>query len=140
MPIIGIDYGDKRIGIAKSDLTCTLAGAICTIEADGMRLAVEKTAGKLTELGAELVVIGMPRNMDGTEGFRAQRTREFAERLSEKCSLPVEFMDERLTTSQAYTYMNESGFNGSHKRKKVIDALSAQIILQSWIDSRKNKL
>ncbi len=136
--IIGIDYGDARVGIASADATLTLATAVCTINVKGMRDAVSKVSQKLTELGCELVVLGLPKNMDGSESFRAEKTHAFADMLTEATGLPVEFADERLSTVQAYTYLNITEFNGK-KRREVIDALSAQIILQSYLDTQKNK-
>ena len=90
------------------------------------------------ERGADRLVMGFPRNMDGTEGFRAERTRRFASLVAEKTGVKVMFTDERLSTVEAYTYMNITGVPGS-KRKGKIDALSAQIILQSFLDSQKNR-
>ena len=88
---------------------------------------------KIQELGGTKIVIGLPRNMNGSEGFRAERTRRFAEMLTQKTGIDCEFMDERLSTAEAYTYMNITGFS-SKKRRGVIDTLSAQVILQSYID------
>ncbi len=132
MSIIGIDFGDRRVGIAKSE--GVIATGICTLKVDGLEDAAEKTANKIKELDGKTVVLGLPRNMDGSEGFRAERTRRFAGLLEEKTGIACEFMDERLSTSESYTYMNITGFS-SKKRREVIDTLSAQVILQSWIDS-----
>ena len=90
---------------------------------------------KIQELGGTKIVLGLPRNMDGSEGFRAERTRRFAEMLTQKTGIDCEFMDERLSTAEAYTYMNITGFS-SKKRRGVIDTLSAQVILQSYIDRK----
>lgn len=134
MSIIGIDFGDRRVGVAKSE--GVLATGVCTLKVDGIEDAAEKTANKIKELDGKTVVLGLPKNMDGTEGFRAERTRRFARLLEEKTGIECEFMDERLSTSESYTYMNITGFS-SKKRREVIDTLSAQVILQSWIDSKK---
>ena len=131
MTIIGIDFGDRRVGIAKSE--GVLASGVCTVKVTGIEDAVEKTAMKIQELGGTKIVLGLPRNMDGSEGFRAERTRRFAEMLTQKTGIDCEFMDERLSTAEAYTYMNITGFS-SKKRRGVIDTLSAQVILQSYID------
>ena len=133
MRIMGIDYGDARTGVAISDLLCTLVGSALVIPsrnaekaiADIVRLAEENQVGE--------IVVGLPKNMDGSEGFRAERTRRFAEMLTQKTGIDCEFMDERLSTAEAYTYMNITGFS-SKKRRGVIDTLSAQVILQSYID------
>lgn len=134
MIIIGIDFGDKRIGIAKSE--GIIASGICTIKVNGIEDAAEKTANKIKELGGEKIILGLPKNMNGSEGFRADRTKRFAELLKEKTGIECIFMDERLSTAEAYTYMNITGFS-SKKRRGVIDTLSAQVILQSWLDSQK---
>ncbi len=138
MIYIGIDFGDARVGIAKSDPACILAGAVGTLKVRGLADAAEQTAAEIKRLGGEAVVVGLPRNMDGTEGFRAERTRRFASLVAEKTGVKVMFTDERLSTVEAYTYMNITGVPGS-KRKGKIDALSAQIILQSFLDSQKNR-
>ncbi|MDD4124943.1 MAG: Holliday junction resolvase RuvX [Eubacteriales bacterium] len=134
MSYIGIDFGDKRIGIAKSE--GVLATLVCTVTVAGMNDAVRKTADIIKEHNAATVVIGMPKNMDSTEGYRAERTRQFAAALEQATGITPVFYDERLTTSQAYIYMNETDFK-SKKRKGVIDALSAKIILQDYLDSQK---
>ncbi len=134
--IIGIDYGDARVGIAASDGTGFLASAVCTINVNGMRDACKKVADKIKELGGTKIVLGLPKNMDGSESFRADKSKAFAEMISEATNLEVVFVDERLSTVEAYTYMNITEFNGK-KRRQVIDALSAQIILQSYLDSQR---
>ncbi|PKM61385.1 MAG: Holliday junction resolvase RuvX [Firmicutes bacterium HGW-Firmicutes-21] len=136
MRIIGIDYGDARIGIASSDMGETLATAQGTIKVNGINDAVEKVAARIKELSGEQIVLGMPRNMDGSLSYRAERTERFAEALKEKTGLAVVFMDERLSTVQAYQYLNITDYK-SRKRKGIIDTLSAQIILQAFLDSSK---
>lgn len=136
MRIIGIDYGDARVGIATSDSTGFLASANCTINVTGMRDACKKVTEKIKELGGTKIVLGLPKNMDGSESFRAEKSKAFAEMLTASTNLEVVFVDERLSTVEAYTYMNITEFNGK-KRREVVDALSAQIILQSYLDSGK---
>jgi putative Holliday junction resolvase len=136
MAYICIDFGDKRIGIAKSD--GVLATSVGTIVVTGMNDAVKKTAAMINEHNGHVVVIGMPKNMDSTEGYRAKRTREFAAMLEAETGITPVLFDERLTTSQAYVYMNEIDFK-SKKRKGVIDALSAKIILQDYLDFTKGR-
>ncbi len=136
MKIIGIDYGDARVGVASCDATEFLASAVCTVNVTGMRDAVRKVAEKIRELGGEKIVLGLPKNMDGSESFRAEKTHAFADMLTKELGLEIVFVDERLSTVEAYTYMNITDFNGK-KRREVIDALSAQIILQSYLDSKK---
>lgn len=137
MRIIGIDYGDARVGIAVSDETGFLASAVCTINVSGMRDACKKTVEKIKELNGTAIVLGLPKNMDGSESFRVEKTRAFADMLKNEVDLEIIYMDERLSTVQAYTYLNITDYNGK-KRKKVIDALSAQIILQSYLDKQRN--
>ena len=134
MRIIGIDYGDARCGMAISDETEFLASTVGTINVSGMRDAAKKCAAKIKELGGVKIVLGLPKNMDGSESFRAEKSR--AEMITAETGLEVVFVDERLSTVEAYTYMNIADFNGK-KRKKVVDALSAQIILQSYLDSKR---
>ena len=136
MRIIGIDYGDARVGLAVSDETGFLASAVCTVNVSGMRDACKKVAEKIKELNGTKIVLGLPKNMDGSESFRADKSKAFAEMISAETGLEVAFVDERLSTVEAYTYMNITEFNGK-KRRAVVDALSAQIILQSYLDSNK---
>ena len=135
--ILGVDFGDARTGLAISDPGRFLASAIGTVSPGG----IEKTANRVAEIALEqkavAVVVGLPKNMDGTEGFRADRCREFAEMLAERLpDLSIAMMDERLTTVSASRYLNETNTRGS-KRKGVIDTLSAEIILQNTLDKLK---
>ena len=137
--ILGVDFGDTRTGVAVSDISRFLASGIGYISPGG----IEKTADKIVEIANEknavAVVVGLPKNMDGSEGFRAERCREFAQMLREKSQgkLLVAMIDERLTTMSASRYLNETNTRGS-KRKGVIDTLSAEIILQNALDRLKN--
>lgn len=136
--ILGVDFGDTRTGLAVSDISRFLASGIGYVSPGG----IEKTAQRVTEVAQEqkvtAIVVGLPKNMDGSEGFRAERCREFASLLRQKLpDIPVAMIDERLTTMSASRYLNETGTRGSH-RKGVIDTLSAQIILQNALDRLKN--
>lgn len=137
MRILGVDFGDVRTGYAVSDPTGFLAGGIGTEKASGLREAVEITCRKAQENGAEKIVVGLPLNLNGSEGDRAERVRTFARMVEEKSGLPVEFCDERRTTIMAAGYMRETGTFGK-KRKASIDTLSAQIILQTYLDKQKS--
>lgn len=137
MRIIGIDFGDARVGIAASDESELLASSVCTLAVSGVNDAVRKCAQKIRELGGEYLVCGLPYNMNGSESFRAEKTRVFADKLKDETGLQLEMIDERLSTVEAYTYMN-IGELKSGKRRGVIDAMSAQIILQAFLDKRKN--
>ena len=137
--ILGVDFGDTRTGLAVSDISRFLASGIGYVSPGG----IEKTADKVAEVAREqkvgAIVVGLPKNMDGSEGFRAERCREFAALLYEKLegSVKIAMIDERLTTMSASRYLNETNTRGAH-RKGVIDTLSAQIILQNALDRLKN--
>lgn len=137
MRILGVDFGDARMGLAVSDPTGFLAGGIGTFKVTGIKNAVEIVCEKINELGAELVVIGLPKNMNGSEGDRAARTRKFASMIENQSGVKTELCDERRTTILAAGYMSETGTFGK-KRKAAIDTLSAQIILQTYLDRQKN--
>lgn len=136
MRILGIDYGDSRMGLAVSDPTGFLAGGIGTVKVTGITSAVKEAAKAATDNGVSLIVVGLPVNMDGSEGARAEKCRFFAQKLEEECKIKVEMYDERRTTILAAGFMNETGTCGK-KRKEAIDTLSAQIILQSYLDRNR---
>lgn len=136
--VLGVDFGDTRTGLAVSDISRFLASGIGYVSPGG----IEKTADRVSEVAREqkvsAVVVGLPKNMDGSEGFRAERCREFAALLEARLEgIPVAMMDERMTTMSASRYLNETNTRGQ-KRKGVIDTLSAQIILQNALDRLKN--
>ena len=132
--ILGVDYGDVRTGLAVSDPSGFLASGIGTIRPGGMRKTAEAVAEEAKKQNAVLIVIGLPKNMDGSEGFRAEAVRAFAALLAEYTEIPYEFYDERLSTAAAHQILNLTE-TGGKKRKNVIDTLSAQIILQNYLDS-----
>jgi putative Holliday junction resolvase len=134
--LLGIDFGDKRTGIAVSDNTRFLASARETVTVNGLNDCAEKIAEIAREIGATGIILGLPVNMDGSHGPRAEKCKYLGEVLAEKTGIPVDFCDERMTTMEAARYLGESGTFGK-KRKKVIDALSAQIILQNYLDKLK---
>ncbi len=137
MRILGIDYGEARTGLAVCDENEMIATVIGTVaERDKEKLA-EKIAAVCNEKQIEKIVLGLPKNMDGSEGFRAEHTRKFAALLQEKVpTLPMDFYDERMTTMVASRFMMEANTKGK-KKKASIDALSAQIILQDYIDRNR---
>lgn len=135
--LLGVDFGDTRTGVAVSDVSRFLASGIGYVSPGGLERTAERIAEMAAEQRAVGIVVGLPRNMDGSEGFRAERCREFADRLRERTGLPVVMMDERMTTMSASRYLNETNTRGA-KRKGVIDTLSAQIILQNALDRLKN--
>ena len=134
--IIAIDYGDARTGVAVSDLTGTLAGEALTIQEWNAEKLAQRLAFFARERDAEKFVLGLPKNMDGTEGPRAEKARQFKVLLEEASGLPVELFDERCTTMEAHTIMNETNTRGK-KRKNTVDTLSAQIILQNYLDAHR---
>ncbi len=134
---LGIDYGDTRTGLAVSDALCFLASGIGTVEAGGPRKLAKEIAAFCTERQITDLVLGHPVNMNGTLGPRSEKVRAFAVMLEEETGLPVHLQDERCTTMEAHRYLNDTDTRGK-KRKQVVDTLSAQIILQTYMDSHKN--
>ena len=132
--ILGVDYGDVRTGLAVSDALGFLASGIGTIRPGGMRNTAIAVAEEAKKQNAVLIVIGLPKNMDGSEGFRAEAVRAFAALLSEYTDVPYAFYDERLSTMEAHKFLNLTDTKGK-KRKEVVDTLSAQIILQNYLDA-----
>ena len=135
---MGVDFGDTRTGLAISDVGRFLASGIGYVSPGGIEKTADRVAEVARERQASAIVVGLPRNMDGTEGFRADRCREFAALLRDRLDgIPVAMIDERLTTVSASRYLNETNTRGS-QRKQVIDTLSAQILLQNALDRLKN--
>ncbi len=134
--ILGVDYGDVRTGLSVSDESRFLASGITTVKENGMAHTATRVAAEAAAQKAVLIVVGLPKNMDGSEGFRAEAVRAFVALLRERCELPVELWDERLTTAEAHHILNYTA-TGGKKRKNVIDTLSAQIILQSYLDAHR---
>lgn len=134
---LGVDYGDARTGLAVSDASGLLAGALGYIKAGGMRGMAQAVAEAAQKENVVRIVIGLPRNMDGSEGFRAEAVRRFCELLAEETDIPLDLMDERLSTCEAHRYLSATGKNG-RKRKDVVDSLSAQIILQDYLDRERS--
>ncbi len=135
--ILGVDYGDKRTGLACSDPSGFLASGIGYISVGGMRSTAEEVANTAKNNGCKKIVVGLPKNMDGSEGWRAETVRAFAEILGELTDCDIVMYDERLSTMQAHRMLSITDIK-SKKRKQVIDTLSAQIILQNYLDSQRN--
>ena len=133
---LGVDYGDKRTGLAECDLSGQLASGICTISEGGMRKTAERVKREAERLGCKKIIVGLPKNMDGSEGPRADVVKAFVALLSEICEIPIELFDERMTTMAAYRLLDSSGTFGK-KRKDVIDTLSAELILQGYLDRER---
>lgn len=138
MVIMAVDYGDVRTGLAVCDKNEILASPVAVItESDRERL-IEKVISAAKERRAESFVVGLPKNMDGSEGFRAEACRDFAQKLASASGLNVEMYDERLTTVSAHNALNATNTRGK-KRKAVVDAVSAVMILEDYISFRKHK-
>lgn len=136
---MSVDFGDARTGIAMSDPTEFLASPVCVIQEYNFDKTVSKVASVANEKGAELVVVGYPKNMNGTVGERAEKCLLFAEKLRELVSVEVVMWDERSTTVTAHNFLNETGTFGK-KRKQVVDAVAATIILENYLSYRKNNV
>jgi putative Holliday junction resolvase len=134
MPIAGIDFGRKRIGLAVSDgQTAYPLGIMerCSLKSD-----LQAIRARLAERGVSLIVVGLPLNMDGTEGPSARAARAFAEHLGKATGLPVEMFDERLTSFEAEQRLNEASASRTAKRA-ARDAVAAAIILEGWLEARR---
>lgn len=138
MRIMGIDYGDARVGVAVSDELGFMAQGVGTVKNTGMKKLINEMEGLISQYKPEKIVVGLPKNMDGTTGFRADATYKFTDRLKEIYSGEIVFWDERLTTVGASRFLNETNTRGK-KRKNVIDTLSACLILEGYLNSTKNK-
>ena len=136
MRIMAIDYGDAHTGIAISDPTGFLTGFTTVINAYRPEAVAEQVASLARENGAEELVLGHPINMDGTRGPRSEKARAMAELLKEATGLPVVLWDERRTTIDAHQILFNSGKNAK-KRKKVVDAVAATLILEGYLTYKK---
>lgn len=133
---LGLDVGDRRIGVALSDETETLASGLSTLERVGPRKDLKAVAELVRRHEAVEVVVGLPRSLDGSEGPQAQKVRVFMEELRPVVRVPVVAWDERFTTVMAHQALAEGGV-GTRDRRAVVDKVSAILILQSYLDSRK---
>ena len=136
MKIMAVDFGDARTGLAICDKTELLASPVGVIHEKRFEHAVEKVAAAATENRAEAVIVGLPLNMNGSEGPRAELCRNFAEQLSSRVNVPVRMWDERQTTCAAADLLDESGTFGT-KRKEILDSVSATVILDDYLAWRK---
>ena len=136
MRVMAVDYGDAHTGVALSDPTGLLAGTVTTIHSRKAEVVLEELARLAEEYRAEELVMGFPRNMDGTEGPRAQLYREFAARLEERTGMKVVLWDERRTTVDAHRILFEAGKNAK-KRKETVDAVAASLILEGYLNAKR---
>ena len=140
MRIMGLDFGSKTVGVAVSDPLLLTAQGIEIIrrkEENKLRRTLARIEELIREYGVELIVLGLPKNMNDTEGERVAATKEFAEKLERRTALPVIFRDERLTTVAADRTMMEAGIRREN-RKEHVDRIAAVLILQEYLDYRKN--
>ncbi len=136
MKIMGIDYGDARTGVAISDLLCSIVGTTAVVPSRNKEKAIADIVRMAKENQVGEIVVGLPKNMDGTEGVRAQLCREFAQLLREATGLPVAMWDERRTTVEAHNILSTHNYHGK-KRKETVDAVAASLILEGYLAFRK---
>ena len=134
--IMGIDYGDARTGIAFSDLLCSIVGSTTVIHSRRPEKTLEEIVRLAKEQDAGEIVMGLPKNMDGSEGPRAELCREFAAKVQEATGLNVTLWDERRTTVEAHNILSEHNYHGK-KRKNTVDAVAASLILEGYLNFMK---
>ena len=135
MRIMGVDYGDARTGIAISDLLCSIVGTTYVIHSRNREKTLDEIARLVKENDVGEIAVGLPKNMDGTEGARAELCRELAQLLEEKTGLPVKLWDERRTTVEAHNILSQHNYHGK-KRKDTVDAVAASLILEGYLGFR----
>ena len=133
--IMGIDYGDARTGIAVSDLLCSIVGTTKVIHSRNMDKTIAAVCDLLKAGDVGEIVVGLPKNMDGTEGARAELCKAFADKLREEAGLPVTMWDERRTTVEAHNILSQHNYHGK-KRKDTVDAVAASLILEGYLAFR----
>lgn len=133
--IMGVDYGDARTGIAISDLLCSIVGSTTVIHSRRPEKTIEEIKRLVDENEIGQIVMGLPKNMDGTEGPRAQLCREFAASLEQATGLEVVLWDERRTTVEAHNILSDHNYHGK-KRKNTVDAVAASLILEGYLAFR----
>ena len=133
---MGVDYGDKRIGVALTDALCIISSPYEVFQNLSPEQSLQHLNDLIKQFNVDEVAMGLPLNMDGSEGERAKLHREIGQKLSELSGVKVAFVDERLTSAEAEEILISSGVR-REKRKELIDKISAQIILQTFINSKK---
>ena len=133
--IMGIDYGDARTGIAISDLLCSIVGSTTVIHSRKDEKTLEEIKKLVAEHDVGSIVMGLPKNMNGTEGPRAELCRSFAELVRQATGLEVKLWDERRTTVEAHNILSEHNYHGK-KRKNTVDAVAASLILEGYLAFR----
>ena len=135
--IMGLDYGEARTGVAVSDLLGITAQGVISINHKSDKELLTKLKAYIDEYKPYKIIIGLPKNMNGTEGPRVQKTKSFIEKLNKAFNIPVETLDERLTTVSSYRTMQELKTK-KDKKKAIVDMMSAVFILQTYIDKSNN--
>lgn len=135
MRVLSVDYGDARTGIAISDLLCSIVGSTTVIHSRNAEKTIEQICLLIKQHEVGELVVGLPKNMDGTEGSRAELCRSFAQRLEEASGLPVKLWDERRTTVEAHQILSDHNYHGK-KRKNTVDAVAAALILEGYLAFR----
>ena len=135
MRVMAIDYGDARTGIAVSDLLCSIVGTTTVIHSRNQDKVLDEIANLIKERQVGQLVMGLPKNMDGTEGARADLCREFAKRIEATTGVPVAMWDERRTTVEAHNILSAHNYHGK-KRKDTVDAVAASLILEGYLAFR----
>ena len=133
--IMGVDFGDARTGIAVSDLLCSLVGTTTVIHSRNTEKTIAQICAMVKDSDIGEIVVGLPKNMDGSEGPRAELCREFAQRLEEATGLPIKMWDERRTTVEAHNILSQHNYHGK-KRKDTVDAVAASLILEGYLAFR----
>ena len=136
MKIMSVDLGLARTGLATGDSGSTFAFPKTVINEYNEQRLIEKVCAAAKEEGAQRIVVGLPRNMDGSEGPRAELCREFAQILGEATGLPIVMWDERRTTVEAHNILSQHNYHGQ-KRKNTVDAVAASLILEGYLNSMK---
>lgn len=136
MKVLGIDFGDSRTGFAISDELGFGASTLDNFKAHSVIKVADYAAGLADELKAEKIILGFPKNMNGTVGERGEKTQRLKSELEKRTKIPIVLWDERLTTVSAHNLMNVTNVRGK-KRKESVDSISAAFILQSYLDSIK---
>ena len=138
MRIMAIDYGDAHTGVALSDLTGSIAGYTTVIDSWRQDVVLDRLGELIEEHAVTEIVLGHPKNMDGTLGERSEKARALADILRERFGLPVKLWDERRTTIDAHQILFNQGKDG-RKRKKIVDAVAASLILENYLDFKRMK-
>ncbi|MBQ8496589.1 MAG: Holliday junction resolvase RuvX [Clostridia bacterium] len=135
--MLGVDYGEARTGLAYSDALGLYAVGMGNIKSYNIEKAAEDIAAKAKEIGAELIVIGKPVNMNGTFGEKVEKVTKLGELIRLHIDIPIDYYDERLTTVSAHQILQTSGVRAKN-RKQIIDSLAAELILQGYMDKCRN--